>query len=181
MLGDVDEWIFTDLADGEFLDAHVERGRACNLTNSLDSSRRFDTTTYKLGARMLGMSIRIEHIEVPQDVGMMLGQNERVVARAKQSRFLPGGKEVNPGEVFITNTRLVFYNHKFFGRGTITDLHYGDVSNVKVNKGLWSAEIIVVPRFERVEHVKISAVKKDKVYEIVQLINNGIEMQGRRI
>jgi hypothetical protein len=122
-----------------------------------------------------------ELIKIPKEIEAMLGQNETVYAKAKQSRLLPGGKEVNPGEIFVTNTRLVMYAHKFFGRGDITDLHFGDIANTKIHKGLLSHEITVIPRFQGVEEIKISGCKKDFAYKIVELINNGIELQERRI
>jgi Bacterial PH domain len=124
---------------------------------------------------------RPDQIRVPKEIEEMLCADETVYAKAKQSRLLPGGKEVNPGEIFVTNTRLFMYEHKLFGRGNIADLHYGDVANVQLKKGIFSNEITVIPRFEGVDKIKISAANKDVSYKIVELITNGIELQGRRI
>ena len=60
-------------------------------------------------------------------------------------------------------------------------LHFGDVANVQLKKGIFSDEITVIPRFEGVDKIKISAANKDVSYKIVELINNGIELEGRRI
>jgi hypothetical protein len=122
-----------------------------------------------------------DEIKIPQEIEAMLCADETVYAKAKQSRLLPGGKEVNPGEIFVTNTRLFMYDHKFFRRGNIADLHFGDIANVQLKKGIFSNEITVIPRFEGVDKIKISAANKDVSYKIVDLINNGIELQGRRI
>jgi hypothetical protein len=73
------------------------------------------------------------------------------------------------------------YEHNLFGRGNIADLHFGDVANVQLKKGIFSNEITVIPRFEGIDKIKISAANKDVSYKIVELINNGIELQGRRI
>jgi hypothetical protein len=124
---------------------------------------------------------RPDQISVPKEIEAMLCADETVYAKAKQSRLLPGGKEVNPGEIFVTNTRLFMYEHKLFGRGNMADLHFGDVANVQLKKGIFSNEITVIPRFEGVDKIKISAANKDVSYKIVELINNGIELEGRRI
>lgn len=127
------------------------------------------------------MLTRPDQISVPKEIEAMLCADETVYAKAKQSRLLPGGKEVNPGEIFVTNTRLFMYEHKLFGRGNMADLHFGDVANVQLKKGIFSNEITVIPRFEGVDKIKISAANKDVSYKIVELINNGIELEGRRI
>ena len=102
-----------------------------------------------------------DEIKIPQEIDAMLCADETVYAKAKQIRMLPGGKEVNPGEIFVTNTRLFMYEHNLFGRGNIADLHFGDVANVQLKKGIFSNEITVIPRFQGVDKIKISAANKN--------------------
>lgn len=39
--------------------------------------------------------------------------------------------------------RVILYKHEFFGRGVLEDLHYSQVANTEVKKGIFSYEILL--------------------------------------
>jgi Bacterial PH domain len=113
--------------------------------------------------------------DILNELKHMLGEGEEVYFKGKTKRYAPGGEPVHPTEIFVTNQRIILYNHKFFGRGTIEDLHFGDILNTVVKKGILSADIELKPRFPRNDMIVIQAVSKQKVYEINALITTGIK------
>jgi PH (Pleckstrin Homology) domain-containing protein len=114
-------------------------------------------------------------IDIPKELRRMLGEGEEVVYKGKTKRYAPGGEPLHPTEIFVTNQRIILYNHKFFGRGTIEDLHFGDILNTIVKKGMLSADIELKSRFPGNDTIVIQAVSKQKVYEINALITTGIK------
>ncbi|NAL78152.1 PH domain-containing protein [Nitrososphaera sp. AFS] len=113
--------------------------------------------------------------DIPKELRQMLGEGEKVLYRGKTKRYAPGGEPLHPTEIFVTNQRIILYNHKFFGRGTIEDLHFGDILNTVVKKGILSADIELKPRFPGNDTIVVQAVNKQKVYEINALITTGIK------
>ena len=113
--------------------------------------------------------------DIPKELRQMLGEDEKVLYKGKTKRYAPGGQPVHPTEIFVTNQRIILYNHKFFGRGTIEDLHFGDILNTIVKKGVLSADIELKTRFPGNDIIVIQAVSKQKVYEINSLITTGIK------
>lgn len=113
--------------------------------------------------------------EIPKELRQMLGEGEEVLYKGKTKRYAPGGEPLHPTEIFVTNQRIILYNHKFFGRGIIEDLHFGDILNTVVKKGILSADIELKPRFPGNDTIVIQAVSKQKVYEINALITTGIK------
>src|SRR5690242_21112203 len=113
--------------------------------------------------------------DIPNELKHMLGGGEQVYFKGKTKRYAPGGEPVHPTEIFVTNQRIILYNHKFFGRGTIEDLHFGDILNTIVKKGILSADIELKSRFPGNDTIVIQAVSKQKVYEINALITTGIK------
>jgi hypothetical protein len=121
------------------------------------------------------MSSRENVTDIPKEIKHMLGEGEEVYFKGKTKRYAPGGEPVHPTEIFVTNQRIILYNHKFFGRGTIEDLHFGDILNTVVKKGILSADIELKTRFPGNDVIVIQAVNKQKVYEINALITTGIK------
>ncbi|MGA9154115.1 MAG: PH domain-containing protein [Candidatus Nitrosopolaris sp.] len=77
--------------------------------------------------------------------------------------------------MFVTNTRLIFFKHCFFGRGETEDLHYRDIVSVNVKIGILSCDLRIKSRFGGNDRdIEIHAVQKDKGYRIEAIINNGI-------
>lgn len=122
--------------------------------------------------------------DIPNELRQMLGQDEVVDYKGKTKRYAPGGELVHPTEIFVTNQRIILYNHKFFGRGVIEDLHYANISNTQMKKGMLSCDIVLKPRFPGNDTIVIHAVNKQKVYDINAIITTGIRdaayIQGGR-
>jgi PH (Pleckstrin Homology) domain-containing protein len=113
--------------------------------------------------------------DIPKELRRMLGEGEEVLYNGKTKRYAPGREPLHPTEIFVTNQRIILYNHIFFGRGTIEDLHFGDILNTIVKKGILSADIELKPRFPGNDTIVIQAINKQKVYEINALIATGIK------
>jgi Bacterial PH domain len=122
--------------------------------------------------------------DIPKEIQQMLGDDECVYYKGQSKRCTPGGELVNPTEIFVTSQRIILYNHKFFGRGVIEDLHYANISNTQLKKGMLSCDIVLKPRFPGNDTIVIHAVNKQKVYDINALITTGIRdaayVQGGR-
>lgn len=112
--------------------------------------------------------------DLPNELRQMLGEDEEVRYKGKTKRYAPGGKLVHPNEIFITNQRIILYNHKFFGRGTIEDLHYADILNTKMKKGILSCDIELKSKFPGNDTIVIQAVNKDKAYDINAFVTTRI-------
>jgi hypothetical protein len=72
-----------------------------------------------------------------------LGEGEVIYYKGKSQRLVPGGKLLNPTELYVTNQRLIYYQPAFFGRGDLTDLHYADVQAARFHKGLISIFLLL--------------------------------------
>lgn len=70
--------------------------------------------------------------DLPTELRHMLGEGEEVYYKGKTKKYAPGGLSIL--------LKYLFYNHKFFGKGTIEDLHYGDILNTKMKKGILSCK-----------------------------------------
>jgi hypothetical protein len=81
---------------------------------------------------------------------------------------------VNPTEIFITNQRVIRYKHEFFGRGILEDLHYSDVANTQVKKGILSCDILLKPKFPGIDPIVIHAIDKNKAFDVDGIITAGI-------
>lgn len=117
-------------------------------------------------------------IDIPKDLRQMLGEGEEVLYKGKTKRYAPGGEPLHSTEIFVTNQRIILYNHKFYGRGTIEGLHFSDILNTVVKKGILSADIELKTRFPGNDIIVIQAVSKQKVYEINSLITTGIKQSA---
>jgi hypothetical protein len=49
---------------------------------------------------------------IPNELRQMLGQEEVVYYKGKTRRYAPGGELVHPTGIFVTNQRIILYNHK---------------------------------------------------------------------
>jgi hypothetical protein len=122
--------------------------------------------------------------DVPKEIQQMLGDDECVYYKGQSKRCTPGGELVNPTEIFVTNQRVIRYSHKFFGRGVLEDLHYADVANTQVKKGMFSCDILLKPKFPGIDAIVIHAIDKNKVFDVNAIITTGIRdaayVQGGR-
>jgi hypothetical protein len=141
----------------------------------------------------------LEEIEKIRD---MLNPNEEVFVVARQSRLKPGGSKFTPNVVFATDRRIIIRDPSMLGlREDIVDIPYDMISSVRIDKGVFSSNIIfkapglinssrrgkldklmMVDRDEiRREHVGeeedgiITAIPKDKAEELLEVIRNGMD------
>jgi Bacterial PH domain len=112
--------------------------------------------------------------DLPKEIQKMLGENECVYYKGQSKRSAPGGELVNPSEIFVTNQRVILYKHKFFGRGVLEDLHYSQVANTEVKKGIFTCEILLKPKFPGIDPIVIHAIDKNKVFDVDAIITTGI-------
>jgi hypothetical protein len=82
----------------------------------------------------------LEEIEKIRD---MLNPNEEVFVIARQSRLRPGGSKLTPNVVFATDRRIIIRDPIMLGlREDIVDIPYDMISSVKIDKGVFSSNII---------------------------------------
>jgi hypothetical protein len=121
---------------------------------------------------------------LPNEIQKMLGDNECVYYKGRSKRCAPGGELVNPTEIFVSNQRVIRYKHEFFGKGVLEDLHYSDVANTQVKKGIFSCDILLKPKFPGIDPIVIHAIDKNMVFGVNAIITTGIRdaayVQGAR-
>ncbi len=113
-------------------------------------------------------------INLPNEIQKMLGDDECVHYKGQSKRCAPGGELVNPTEIFVTNQRVIRYKHEFFGRGVLEDLHYSEVANTQVKKGMFSCDILLKPKFPGIDPIVIHAIDKNNVFDVNAIITTGI-------
>ncbi|MFL6376972.1 MAG: PH domain-containing protein [Nitrososphaeraceae archaeon] len=143
-----------------------------------------------------------DDLEEIEEVHHMLNPNEEVFVVARQSRLKPGGSKLTPNVVFATDRRIMIKDPSMLGlREDIVDIPYDMISSVRLDKGLFSSNIIfkapglinssrrgkldklmMVDRDEaRREHIGeeedgiITAIPKDKAEDLLEVIRNGMD------
>jgi hypothetical protein len=57
----------------------------------------------------------------------ILSEGEQILFKAQQHRVVPGGKEVTPGQIFITNARIILETSTMLGiKKDYIDLPHSD-------------------------------------------------------
>ena len=128
----------------------------------------------------------------------MLNPNEEVFVVARQSRFKPGGSKFTPNVVFGTDRRIIIKDPRMLGlRENIVDIPYDMISSIRLDKGLFSSNVIfkapgLISSGRRgtldkmmegygdksglaEEEGMIAAIPKNKAQELVEIIRNGID------
>jgi hypothetical protein len=73
----------------------------------------------------------------------ILNPNEEVFVVARQSRLKPGGSKLTPNVVFATDRRIIIKDPSMLGlREDIVDIPYDMISSVRIDKGVFSSNII---------------------------------------
>src|SRR5919108_3195478 len=84
-----------------------------------------------------------EDLEQIKKIRHMLNPNEEVLVVAKQSRFKPGGSKFTPNVVFGTDRRIIIKDPSMLGlRENVVDIPYDMISSVRIDKGVFSSNII---------------------------------------
>jgi hypothetical protein len=143
-----------------------------------------------------------DDLEEIKKIAHMLNPNEEVFVVARQSRLKPGGSKLTPNVVFATDRRIIIKDPSMLGlREDIVDIPYDMISSVRIDKGVFSSNIVfkspglvnssrrgkldklmMVDGDEiRREHVGdeedgiITAIPKDKAEELLEVIRNGMD------
>jgi hypothetical protein len=73
----------------------------------------------------------------------MLNPNEEVFVVARQSRLKPRGSAFTQNIVFGTDRRIILKDPSMLGlRGNVVDIPYDMISSVRIDKGVFSSNII---------------------------------------
>src|SRR5919197_6217008 len=78
-----------------------------------------------------------------KEIDDMLNPNEEVFVVARQSRLKPGGSAFTPNVVFGTDRRIIIKDPSMLGlRENIVDIPYDMISSVRIDKSIFSSNII---------------------------------------
>jgi hypothetical protein len=144
-----------------------------------------------------------DDLEEIRKISHMLNPNEEVFVVARQSRLKPGGSKFTPNVVFATDRRIIIKDPSMLGlREDIVDIPYDMISSVRLDKGVFSSNIIfkalglinssrrgkldklmMIDNGDEIrrEHVGegedgiITAIPKDKAEELLEVIRNGMD------
>ena len=135
-------------------------------------------------------------------ISFMLNPNEEVFVIARQSRLKPGGSKFTPNVIFATDRRIIIKDPSMFGlRDDIVDIPYDIISSVRIDKGVFSANIIFkapglinssrIGKLDRLMMVDkdgirreqvgeeedgiMTTIPKDKAEELLEVIRNGMD------
>ena len=120
-----------------------------------------------------------------------LDEGEKVLEVATQSKLKPGGANFSPNTVFATDRRLIIRNPTMFGaRHNIEDFEYDNLTNIKLEKGLFSSTLVITAPgmgtaarnstmsgllpWGRNEDGSIDGIPKDKAENILKIVRNAI-------
>jgi len=148
-----------------------------------------------------------EDLEEIKEIAEMLNPNEEVFVVARQSRLKPGGSKLTPNVVFATDRRIIIKDPSMLGlREDIVDIPYDMISSVRIDKGVFSSNIIFKApglinssrrgRLDKLvmsdkDEIKreqvgeeeegiITAIPKDKAEDLLEVIRNGMD-KGREV
>lgn len=108
-----------------------------------------------------------------EEIESMLIPGEKIIITAKQLRLVPGGSLFTPNTIYVTNMRIFFSDPKWLGLKTfIVDINYKDISNVRLDEGIFSTEIYIRSRFMS-DEIKLEGVDKRIARQIVKKIQEG--------
>ena len=112
--------------------------------------------------------------QIDSEIMSLLLEKEQIIVSASQKRLVPGGSIHTPNAIYVTNLRVLFKDPKWFGmKANIVDIHYKDVSNIRLKRGIFSTEIYLEARHHS-DEVHLPAVDKDIAAEIHLMIQKGI-------
>lgn len=112
--------------------------------------------------------------KVDPEVAEMLMPEEEIILVASQSKVAPGGTLYAPNKVYITNSRVLFKDPKWFGlKANIIDIGYEDISTVVLKRGVFTTEIYLKPRFSP-QKIQLPAVDKRVALQVSMLIQKGM-------
>jgi hypothetical protein len=139
-----------------------------------------------------------EDLQEIKGIAEMLNPNEEVFVVARQSRFKPGGSKFTPNVVFGTDRRIIIKDPSMLGlRENVVDIPYDMISSVRIDKGVFSSNIIFKApglinsgrrgKIDKMmegygdrsnlaeEEAIITAIPKDKAEDLSEVIRNGMD------
>jgi Bacterial PH domain/Short C-terminal domain len=139
-----------------------------------------------------------EDLEEIKEIAEMLNPNEEVFVVARQSRLKPGGSAFTPNIVFGTDRRIIIKDPMLLGlRENVVDIPYDMISSVRIEKGVFSSNIIFKTpglissgrrgKLDKMmegygdasgladEEGIITAISKDKAEDLLGVIRNGMD------
>lgn len=122
-------------------------------------------------------------MSIEQDIINMLTQGEKILYQSTQSRYAPGGSAFTPNTIYLTNQRIIYRDPKLLGlKKDYVDIYYRDINQIRLKKGIFSTEIIIMSRFQSDPIVLPAVAKKDAEY-IGGLIRKGMasQLEGQRL
>jgi len=100
----------------------------------------------------------------------ILSENEQILYEGQQHRIVPGGKEILPGRIAVTDQRIILQTTSFLGlKKDFEDLHYSDVESIGLHKNVFSSDLILHARFHG--EIRIKAIGKDDAIRLERIIN----------
>jgi hypothetical protein len=142
-----------------------------------------------------------EDLEEIREIAEMLNPNEEVFVVARQSRLKPGGSAFTPNIAFGTDRRIIIKDPTMLGlRENIVDIPYDMISSVRIDKGVFSSNIIfkapglissgrrgkldkIMERYGDTsglagEEGIITAIPKNKAEDLLEVIRSGMDRDG---
>ena len=115
-------------------------------------------------------------MNIPDDVLLLLAQNEKALFSIKQRKYRP---TINIETVTITNKRLILRKPSMLRiKKTFVDYFYSDIANVVLNKGPLRSTLMLNLRFEGNDLV-IEDIPNDDALEAFKYIREGIDKWRR--
>jgi hypothetical protein len=139
-----------------------------------------------------------EDLEEIKGIAEMLNPNEEVFVVARQSRLKPGGSAFTPNIVSGTDRRIIIKDPTMLGlRENVVDIPYDMISSVRIDKGVFSSNIIFKApglinssrrgKLDKMmegygdrsgladEEGIITAIPKNKAEDLLEVIRNGMD------
>lgn len=111
----------------------------------------------------------IQHIESRLDPG------EEIIFVAKQSRFKPGGSNIGPDTIFVTDKRIIIRNPSVMGlRETVWIITYDKLSSITLDNGMMSSTLKI---WASGYNGEIDAIPKDKAEKMAEYIKEKIQAE----
>jgi hypothetical protein len=84
-----------------------------------------------------------EDLEEIKEIADILNPNEELFVVAIQPRLKPGGSAFTSNVVFGTDRRIIIKDPTMLGlRENVVDIPYGMISGVRIDKGVFSSNVI---------------------------------------
>jgi hypothetical protein len=111
-----------------------------------------------------------------RDVYALLMLGEQILFVTDQTCCRSDDYEFVPESLYITNRRVLFKNRISSGSEDYVKIDYEDISNIRLEQGSYSPEIILEAKF-LIGEIKISVIDKKEAEKINIMICEGIEGQ----